>query len=603
MSTRAGIRRSIAAASSLGIAAIAAVLLAIGQTSGAGVARAETETDCGDGALVLVGGTWDPDAHLLDGVTRQTQYAGYTVKRVEYPASIWPLGSFGFDNSQAQGVAAALSTVQSYQASCEGKPVVIAGYSQGAGIAGDVLTDIGTHTTPGYDISSEGVSGLLYSDPRQAGNLYGQGIELVMIGVIPGLTMAGGRSVDDFGGVPVTTVCFSGDPICDLPDPLHDPIGALDGLAGYWVKHGLYPLYMYLPTTNGASWDAWGVKPLECVGDGQVNTCMLVVPSSAWVLTQQFVDDLGLDWTVPDLVSKRWRLPDILGITLGDFQPPIRWAMGWLPQLPELGYGGVLTDVDTFGDMARGLFTWNPALWGQGVDALTVSARSIALMPVNFAKYWAYTLVGRDTAAIPGPAFRPSLVAFEEWLASLRSPALHQSGTVAALSASDQLVGAGNGLGAAQSVDGEPRRVSDGEQSSESPHAAGMTESADGQKVGDATESGGGGSRADAAGGSDGGTSDGTNSAVTQAPSSDAATGQGSSGTPSVEGPGAGATEPDSSTQAPTTETSAPESSVSGSSVSGSSESESPTSQTVSSGAPTTERVKAEPASKETPAA
>ncbi|MGV9481390.1 cutinase family protein [Gordonia aichiensis] len=339
MSTRAGIRRSIAAASSLGIAAIAAVLLAIGQTSGAGVARAETETDCGDGALVLVGGTWDPDAHLLDGVTRQTQYAGYTVKRVEYPASIWPLGSFGFDNSQAQGVAATLSTVQSYQASCEGKPVVIAGYSQGAGIAGDVLTDIGTHTTPGYDISSEGVSGLLYSDPRQAGNLYGQGIELVMIGVIPGLTMAGGRSVDDFGGVPVTTVCFSGDPICDLPDPLHDPIGALDGLAGYWVKHGLYPLYMYLPTTNGASWDAWGVKPLECVGDGQVNTCMLVVPSSAWVLTQQFVDDLGLDWTVPDLVSKRWRLPDILGITLGDFQPPIRWAMGWLPQLPELGYG------------------------------------------------------------------------------------------------------------------------------------------------------------------------------------------------------------------------------------------------------------------------
>lgn len=563
MSARAGVRRSIAAASSLGIAAIAAVLLAIGQTSGAGVARAETETDCGDGALVLVGGTWDPDAHLLDGVTRQTQYAGYTVKRVEYPASIWPLGSFGFDNSQAQGVAATLSTVQSYQASCEGKPVVIAGYSQGAGIAGDVLTDIGTHTTPGYDISSDGVSGLLYSDPRQAGNLYGQGIELVMIGVIPGLTMAGGRSVDDFGGVPVTTVCFSGDPICDLPDPLHDPIGALDGLAGYWVKHGLYPLYMYLPTTDGWPWDAWGVKPLECVGHGQVNTCTLVVPSSAWVLTQRFVDDLGLDWTVPDLVSKRWKLPDILGITLGDFQPPIRWAMGWLPQLPELGYGGVLTDVDTFGNMARGLFTWNPVLWGQGVDALTVSARSIALMPVNFAKYWAYTLVGRDTAAIPGPAFRPSLVAFEEWLASLRSPALHQSGTVAALSASDQLVGAGNGLGAAQSVDGEPRRVSDGEQSSESPHAAGMTESADGQKVGDATESGGGGNRADAAGGSDG-----TNSAVTQAPSSDAATGQGSSGTPSVEGPGAGATEPDSSTQAPTTE-----------------------------------RVKAEPASKETPAA
>ena len=460
-----GFRRSITAASTLGLAAVAAVLLAIGQTPGAGVARAEAADDgCGNGALVFVGGTWDPQGHLLDGVTRQPQYAGYTVERVEYPASIWPLGAFGFDDSQSQGVAATMSTVANYQAQCDGKPVVIVGYSQGAGIGGDVLTDIGTGNTSGYEISSTDVSGLLYSDPRQAGTLYGQGIERVLIGVIPGLTMAGGRDVDDFGGIPVTTVCFTGDPICDLPDPLHDPIGALDGLAGYWVKHGLYPLYMYLPATNGALWDAWGVKPLDCQDTtAEVNTCQLVVPSSAWVLTQQFVDKLGLGWTVPDLVSKRWKFPDILGITLADFQPPIRWAMGWFPQLPDLGYGGVLTDVYTFQNMAQGLFTWNPVLWGQGVDALRTTVRSIASMPVNFGKFWAYTLTGRDVTGIPGPAYRPSLVAFEEWLASLRTPTTtSQTASVAALSASEKIADAPGAVDTAKTLGGPEARSASG---------------------------------------------------------------------------------------------------------------------------------------------
>ena len=494
-----GFRRSITAASTLGLAAVAAVLLAIGQTSGAGVARAETaDGDCGNGALVFVGGTWDPEGHLLDGVTRQPQYAGYTVERVGYPASIWPLGAFGFDDSQAQGVAATMSTVASYQAQCKGKPVVIVGYSQGAGIGGDVLTDIGTGNTSGHEISPTGVSGLLYSDPRQAGTLYGQGIERVLIGVIPGLTMAGGRDVDDFGGIPVTTVCFTGDPICDLPDPLHDPLGALDGLAGYWVKHGLYPLYMHLPATDGALWDAWGIKPLNCEDTtGEVNTCQLVVPSSAWVLTQQFVDKLGLDWNVPDLVSKRWKFPDILGITLADFQPPIRWAMGWFPQLPDLGYGGVLTDLYTFQDMARGLFTWDPVLWGQGVDALRTSVRSIASMPVNFGKYWAYTLTGRDVTGIPGPAYRPSLVAFEEWLASLRpsSTTSSQTASAAALSASEEVADAPGAVLTAKALGGQEGRS-----------ASGTAGTADGHGVDDPTATSGAG------------TGDGTGTAAASTP-------------------------------------------------------------------------------------
>ncbi|KNA90649.1 PE-PPE domain-containing protein [Gordonia sp. w5E2] len=552
-----GFRRSIRAASTLGLAAVAAVLLAIGQTSGAGVARAEASADCGNGALVFVGGTWDPQAHLLDGVTRQPQYAGYTVERVEYPASIWPLGAFGFDDSQSQGVAATMSTVASYQAQCQGYPVVIVGYSQGAGIAGDVLTGIGTGNTSGHEISPSKVSGLLYSDPRQAGTLYGQGIERVLIGVIPGLTMAGGRGVDDFGGIPVTSVCFTGDPICDLPDPLHDPLGALDGFAGYWVKHGLYPLYMYLAATNGALWDAWGVKPLHCDNTtGQVSTCQLVVPSSAWVLTQQFVDKLGLGWTVPDLVSKRWRFPDILGITLADFQPPIRWAMGWFPQLPQLGYGGVLTDVYTFQDMARGLFTWDPVLWGQGVDALRTSVRSIAAMPLNFGKFWAYTLTGRDVTGIPGPAYRPSLVAFEEWLASLRSPSTTTSHTesLVALSASEKIAEASGTVVTEKNVGDHEGLGTTGAGVSTGDEGATGTEGPSGGKVVDDSASVGGDGAADGTGTGAGSTPP----TVSDSPQPQPHPG-GESSQPSENPGGAQAPAPESSAPQPTPDTSTPD--------------------------------------------
>ncbi len=44
----------------------------------------------------------------------------------------------------AQGNAATTSAIAGYQTRCSGKPVVVAGYSQGARVAGDVLADIGS---------------------------------------------------------------------------------------------------------------------------------------------------------------------------------------------------------------------------------------------------------------------------------------------------------------------------------------------------------------------------------------------------------------------------------------------------------------------------
>ncbi|MGV9710536.1 PE-PPE domain-containing protein [Gordonia sp. NPDC003424] len=411
-----------------------AVALTVGQSFGSGVARADTSTDCsGPGRVFLVGGTWDSAGDSVVGIKQRYQGTPpaapvppedqYTTEVIDYPASIWPLGSFGFDDSQAQGEEAVLAAVAQYQADCgTDKKVVIAGYSQGAGIVGDTLTDIGNGTTGEYTIDKTNVSGEVYSDPRQAGTLWGRGIELVLVGVIPGLTMAGSRTDSDYGGLPVTTYCIAGDPICDLPDLLHDPIGALDGLLGYWVKHGLYPYYMYLPT--GASWNMYGTdEPSTCTaGTGassNVTTCVVSSPSSTAILTQQFVDALGIDWSVPDLLPYRFTLPDIFGITLADFQPPIRWVMGWFPQLPDLGYGGTLASAYAFQNIIQGVFTLQPQMFIAGVRELATSAASIVLIPVNAGGYWLYRVAGVEPNPFPGPAYRPSWEALKEWIASL----------------------------------------------------------------------------------------------------------------------------------------------------------------------------------------
>ncbi|MFW0796087.1 PE-PPE domain-containing protein [Gordonia sp. CPCC 205515] len=425
--------------------AVLTVALAVGQTFGSGVARADDSlpTGCeGPGRVFLVGGTWDTSGASVVGIGQRYQgtfppgaspppEGAYTTEVIDYPASIWPLGAFGFDDSQSQGDEAILAAVSSYQSTCgTDKEVVIAGYSQGAGVVGDALTDIGNGTTGEYRIDPTNVSGELYSDPRQAGTLWGRGVELVLVGVIPGLTMAGARTDADFGGIPVTTYCIAGDPICDLPDLLHDPVGAVDGLLGYWVKHGLYPFYMYL-SSSVESWNMYGAdRTLTCTPAGNVTTCVVDSPSSTAILTQRFVDAIGLNWTVPDLMQYRFTVPDILGITLADFQPPISWAMGWFPQLPNLGYGGVLPDFRAFEDVARGVLTLDPELFRNGVTVLAASAKSVVLMPVNFGGYWLYRVVGVDPNPFAGPAYRPSWEALKDWFSSLDPQA--STGTLAA---------------------------------------------------------------------------------------------------------------------------------------------------------------------------
>ncbi|QGP87621.1 PE-PPE domain-containing protein [Gordonia sp. 135] len=421
-----------------------AVAASFGLVGGVPEAKADS---CGAGAVVIVGGTNDPEGQYLVGVKQRytglgpdnqpdpnSPYASdnaYQVIYADYPTTLWPLGATGYDSSVAQGTAATKSTIAGYQSQCQGKPVVVAGYSQGARVAGDVLSEIGNGTAgevvaidengePLLDddgnpvmvtIDPDVISGELYSDPRRAGDKTGRGIELSMIGVIPGLTMSGPRGANGadagFGTVSdrVVSVCIDGDPICDLPDPLYDPIGAIDGILGYQTKHFLYPYAMYRDPAS-----QWATRPVSCSGAGTATgtVCMVGAKSAFAELVQGWANDLGYTGEIGDFLSGRPTIGLPLGITLANLQPVVRLVQGFLPPLPQLGYGAYLPDLFVFEDILQGIVSLSPARLMRGVNALAASVRSIVLLPVNFVRYWAGAIVGPSITSQPNTLALPA---------------------------------------------------------------------------------------------------------------------------------------------------------------------------------------------------
>lgn len=399
----------------------------------AGVARADSDDDydCGAGAVIIVGGTNDPDAANMIGVKQRfsgtgiddtpgtaddSRYADapYKVINADYPTTLWPLGAAGYDDSVAQGNAATKQAIARYQYHCD-TPVVVAGYSQGARVAGDVLSDIGNdrddkvvlldeHGNPELDdegepivvdISTDDLSGELYADPRRVGDKTGRGIELSLIGVIPGLTMSGAREGHGdrgFGELEdsVVSVCVEGDPICDLPDPLYDPIGTVDGLVGYFTKHGLYNWQMYRDPTE----PVWNTgRAVDCGADQ--TDCIAEADSAIIGVIRDGAETIGLDGTrIRDVLADRWTVDLPYGIELSNLQPVVRVVQDVLPPLPNVGYGGYLPDLLVFEKILNGVVERAPDDVKEGVAALAASAKSIVLIPANFVKYWAGEIIG-----------------------------------------------------------------------------------------------------------------------------------------------------------------------------------------------------------------
>ncbi|PXX65409.1 PE-PPE domain-containing protein [Nocardia tenerifensis] len=162
--------------------------------------------------VLIVGGTWNPHG---DRVTAAFADAldprRFTVRMVPYPADYGR--HVAFADSVAAGRRALIEAIEATP-----NRVLLAGYSQGAGIAGDLAAEIGQGLLPQLEV----VACALIADPlRPAGRCLGKDPG--------GYGVIGQRNIT---GVPAYWVAAEGDPITALPTG--NPLRLVADLSAYF---------------------------------------------------------------------------------------------------------------------------------------------------------------------------------------------------------------------------------------------------------------------------------------------------------------------------------------------------------------------------------
>jgi hypothetical protein len=229
------------------------------------------DASCPDVQLLSIPGTWEssprqdplnpaqyPNALLLNvtGPLREQFDAGrlqtYTVPyTAQFHKPFSTDKEMSYDNSRKEGTAAARKAIADMNARCPLTSYVIVGFSQGAVIGGDIVSEIGNGKGPVDEDLVIGVT-LIADGRRQDGvgkdigpNPPGQGAELTLRevplisegGIRPfGITMTGPRD-GGFGALNERTneICAEGDLICASPEGAFDPTNAvrsIETLAG-----------------------------------------------------------------------------------------------------------------------------------------------------------------------------------------------------------------------------------------------------------------------------------------------------------------------------------------------------------------------------------
>lgn len=187
-------------------AAIAAiipiVLIPTVQAALSGQAAANT---CANDYTILVGGTGDPTSA---GVPFQP--IGEEI-RIQYPASIYPVGSAPADMSVRVGRERVAAAVAGVRARCPGATIHAAGYSLGAWSLGD------------YCDTDASVKCTLIADPRNQGGIN------AYLPDLPGITFGGARDPRPN----VVQVCGEYDVICSAP--ANDPVRLVASTIGYFA--------------------------------------------------------------------------------------------------------------------------------------------------------------------------------------------------------------------------------------------------------------------------------------------------------------------------------------------------------------------------------
>lgn len=237
---------------------------------------ASQDASCPDVQLLAIPGTWESSPQ--DDPLNPTQFPNALLHRVTGPISQQfgpsrvqtytvpytaqfhnPLSGdtqMSYNDSRAEGTRAAVQELTDMNTKCPLTSYVIAGFSQGAVIAGDIASDIGNGRGPVDDDLVLGVT-LIADGRRQQGvgndigpNPPGQGAEVTLqeVPVLSGLglTMTGARP-GGFGALNGKTneICATGDLICAAPEEafsianLPATLNTLAGGAGQPV-HALY---------------------------------------------------------------------------------------------------------------------------------------------------------------------------------------------------------------------------------------------------------------------------------------------------------------------------------------------------------------------------
>ncbi|OQS14219.1 cutinase [Nocardia donostiensis] len=252
---------------------------------------------CPDVQMVSVPGTWESSstddpyhpsanpASLMLNITGpvQEQYPDegrldiYTVPYVAQfsnPIAFPPDGQQSYNNSRAEGLQRTLDFLSQRHDECPLTSYVLAGFSQGAVIAGDVAAQIGAGDGP---VPADLVLGVtLLADGRRTGETGpgqampvgvsppGVGAEVALAGLnVPGITMTGPRP-GGFGELAdrTYTICAPGDLICDAPRQALSPSNILGSLATLVQAagnpvHSLYHGFVVDP--NGTTATGWTV--------------------------------------------------------------------------------------------------------------------------------------------------------------------------------------------------------------------------------------------------------------------------------------------------------------------------------------------------------
>lgn len=162
--------------------------------------------------VLIMGGTWAPQGHpvtnaFADALDRDR----FNPRHVPYPADYGQRVTFA--DSVIRGRQALIQAIRNTP-----NPVIVAGYSQGAGIAGDVAAEWGNGFHSDLDIRGAA----LIADPARP-----QGVSINPDPGGHGIT--GERFIE---GMPVWHVAAWNDPITSLP--AGSPLRTLADLSAYW---------------------------------------------------------------------------------------------------------------------------------------------------------------------------------------------------------------------------------------------------------------------------------------------------------------------------------------------------------------------------------